>query len=284
MDPSINFPFENLEALLGEDGELDSFLGENNRFPAFLDQLWASFFSPDNLSSLGPEHNCPVGDSHPLSSVPDQLLNDTSPCTSSHKNRISSLAARNLQCKKNLLADKRRREILNKQFLALAALLPGLTKTDKISVMRESVKYINQLRKEHNKLKEHNPNQAVVVKKSGVFEEQNGCSIHERSSVCNQEQLPEIEVRMYEKNILLTIRCQKDKLVLSNIHAEIAKLNLTVISCDIMSFAGVTYEIIILAEMDTDFSLREKCLVKRLRSALAIHEKLNSSIRSGKNI
>ena len=154
MDPSINFPFENLEALSGEDGELDSVLGENNRFPAFLDQLWASFFSPDNLSSSGPEHDCPVADSHPLSSVPDQLLNDTSPCASSHKNRISSLAARNLQYKKNLLADKRRREILNKQFLALAALLPGMTKVIRLMFLcKGEGEHGDKLLFYHNKLK-----------------------------------------------------------------------------------------------------------------------------------
>lgn len=288
MDPFTDFSPEDIEATLGDNCELDYFLEEKDLFPAFLDQLFSgnSFFTPENLS--GPCKSSSSGvdridDILPLSSMPEQL-NDKSPCTSNHKNKIPSLAARRLQYKKNLLAEKRRRETLNKQFIALSTLLPGITKTDRISIMGEALKYINQLKGENNKLKQYNANQAVVMKKSQVHEEQHSCSITKSSSVCSDEQLPEIEVRMYEKKILLTIRCEKEKDVLANILSEIEKLNLTVISGNIMPFVGITYEIIIVAEMDNDFSISQKNLVKRLHSAHFLHKKLNSTIRKRKNI
>ncbi|XP_027174617.1 transcription factor bHLH19-like [Coffea eugenioides] len=101
-------------------------------------------------------------------------------------------------------ADKRRRETL-KQFIVLSTLLPSITKTDKISIIEEAVKHIRQLKEEIDKLKQYYPKQAVLAKKSQGFENQESCSRYESSLVSCERQLPEIEVRMYEKNILLTI-------------------------------------------------------------------------------
>ena len=132
MDPFTDFSPEDIEATLGDNCELDYFLEEKDLFPAFLDQLFSgnSFFTPENLSSPCKSSSSGVDridDKLPLSCMPEQL-NDKSPCTSNHKNKIPSLAARRLQYKKNLLAEKRRRETLNKQFIALSTILPGITK------------------------------------------------------------------------------------------------------------------------------------------------------------
>ena len=143
--------------------------------------------------------------------------------------------------------------------------------------MGEALKYINQLKEENNKLKQYNANQAVVMKKSQVHEEQHSCSITKSSSVCSDEQLPEIEVRMYEKKILLTIRCEKEKDVLANILSEIEKLNLTVISGNIMPFVGITYEIIIVAEVIPVYNP----LIKGLCSILILRKEKRSYEKTG---
>ncbi|KAG4999453.1 hypothetical protein JHK82_020621 [Glycine max] len=45
----------------------------------------------------------------------------------------------------HIIAERKRREKLSQRFIALSALVPGLQKTDKASVLGDAIKYLKQL-------------------------------------------------------------------------------------------------------------------------------------------
>ncbi|KAG2704861.1 hypothetical protein I3760_05G026300 [Carya illinoinensis] len=188
-----------------------------------------------------------------------------------HGGKRISTSTRLSQTQDHIIAERKRREKLSQRFIALSAIVPGLKKMDKASVLGDAIKYLKQLQERVKTLEEQttkkNIESVVFVKKSQLFVE---CDNSISGSEPLDEHLPEIEARFCDKNVLIRIHCEKRKGVLEKSVTEIEKLHLTVINSSVMTFGSSALDITIIAQMDEGFCLTVKDLVTNLRSAIEL--------------
>ncbi|KAL5556648.1 hypothetical protein UlMin_038884 [Ulmus minor] len=181
------------------------------------------------------------------------------------------LSRSSLNAQEHVLAERKRREKLSQRFIALSAVVPGLKKMDKASVLGDAIKYIKQLQERVQTLEEQTAKKTmesvVFVKRSQVSTDDDTSSSDENFDSCSDQQLPEIEARFSDKNILIRILYEKKKGSLANIMSEIEKLNLTIVNSSALPF-GPTIDVTIVAQMNEEYLMEMKDLIRNLRQAL----------------
>ncbi|XP_026428680.1 transcription factor NAI1-like [Papaver somniferum] len=211
------------------------------------------------------------------SDVPCMNANSASKQQGLKRKRTSTtatMANNSHSTKEHVVAEKKRREKLNQRFIALSAIVPGLKKVDKASVLGDAVKYLTQLQEKVKTLEERTTKKTVesviFLKKTQMFADENDSSSSSENSVAgliNDETLPEIEARVSHKNILIRIHCEKHTGVLVKILSQIENLHLSIISSNAIPFDDdSSLAITITAQMNAKYSMTVKDLVKSLRS------------------
>ncbi|KAK6136954.1 hypothetical protein DH2020_029303 [Rehmannia glutinosa] len=186
----------------------------------------------------------------------------------------SSSTTRLTSSQDHILAERKRREKLSQRFIALSALVPGLKRMDKASILGDAIKYMKQLHDKVKTLEDQNKKRTmesfVFVKKYEVYE--NSCSDEIISSgPIITESLPEIEARHCNKDVLINIHCQKRKGVLEKVVTEIEKLNLSVVNNSVVTFGDSAFSITVVAQKDAEFGVINMTeVVKNLRGALKV--------------
>ncbi|KAM1486308.1 hypothetical protein ACFX2I_000521 [Malus domestica] len=200
---------------------------------------------------------------------------DTQTCSPKHGQgikRAATVTRSPLHAQDHVLAERKRREKLSQRFIALSALLPGLKKMDKASVLGDAIKYVKHLQERTKVLEEQaakKTGEAVVfVKRMQYSADDDISSSDENSESCSDQPLPEIEARVSDKEVLIRIHCEKTKGCLTSILSEIEKLGLTIVHSCALPFGNSTLDITVVAQMDVQFSMTVKDLVKNLRHAL----------------
>ncbi|KAK6136449.1 hypothetical protein DH2020_029805 [Rehmannia glutinosa] len=177
----------------------------------------------------------------------------------------------------HIIAERKRREKLSQRFIALSALVPGLKRMDKASILGDAIKYMKQLQDKVKTLEEQTKYRTmesfVFVKKYELYTDsnENSSSLDEiiSSGPIITESLPEIEARYCNKDVLINIHCEKRKGVLEKVVAEIEKLNLSVTNNSVVTFGDSTLNITLVAQKDEEFDMiNMKEIVKNLRGAL----------------
>ncbi|KAJ8451760.1 hypothetical protein Cgig2_007243 [Carnegiea gigantea] len=193
---------------------------------------------------------------------------------SKKKKRVGGAISMSSCPQEHVLAERKRREKMTQRFLALSALIPGLTKMDKASILGDAAKYLKEL-EEHVKLLEDQTTKrtvesAILVKavKDPSLDDGN-TSLEENNTLSNSmNQLLEIEARASNKNVLIRIHSQKNQGLVQKVLNEIETLNLTTLNCQTMPFGGYALNITIIAQMNGDLCMTMKDLVLHLRRAL----------------
>ncbi|CAH8310755.1 unnamed protein product [Eruca vesicaria subsp. sativa] len=169
----------------------------------------------------------------------------------------------------HILAERKRREKLTQRFVALSALIPGLKKMDKASVLGDAIKHIKYLQesvKEYEEQKkERTMESMVLVKKSQVLDDnhQLSSSSPDENRDCSSSNLPEMEVRVSGNDVLIKIICEKQNCNLIKIMSEIEKLGLSITNSSVLPF-GPTFDISIIAQKTSDFDMNVEDVVKSL--------------------
>lgn len=174
----------------------------------------------------------------------------------------------------HIIAERKRREKLSQRFIALSALVPGLKKMDKASVLGEATKYLKQMQEKVSALEEEQNRKrtvesVVIVKKSQLSNDAEDSSTSDTGGTTFDEALPEIEARFCETNVLIRIHCEKNKGIIEKTISEIEKLHLKVINSSALTFGSFILDITIIAQMDMEFCMTVKDLVRSLRSAFS---------------
>ncbi|KAJ7946824.1 transcription factor bHLH25-like [Quillaja saponaria] len=170
----------------------------------------------------------------------------------------------------HIIAERKRREKLSQKFIALSAIVPGLKKMDKASVLGDAIKHLKQLQEKVKTLEEEQSRKkatesVLTVKKSQLLADADNSSSDLSGPF--DEELPEIEARFCDENVLIRVHCEKRKGVTEAAITEIEKLHLTVTNSSVMTFGKFALDITIVAKMDVEFSMTLKDLVRNLRSA-----------------
>ncbi|KAG9439905.1 hypothetical protein H6P81_020070 [Aristolochia fimbriata] len=173
----------------------------------------------------------------------------------------------------HIIAERKRREKLSQRFIALSAIVPGLKKMDKASVLGDAIKYVKQLQEKVKTLEDQSVKKTmesvVFVKKSQLSLDDDLSSTEENFEGRSDEPLPEIEARVSERDILIRVHCEKRKGTLVKVLAEIEKLHLSIVTANSAPFANSALDITVTAKMEEEFCMTVKDLVKSLRAAFS---------------
>ncbi|KAK7251873.1 hypothetical protein RIF29_35455 [Crotalaria pallida] len=174
------------------------------------------------------------------------------------------------QAQDHVLAERKRREKLSQRFIALSAMVPGLKKMDKATVLGDAIKYVKQLQERVKTLEERAEEKAVesavFVKRSILFSDDEDSSSSDENS---DQPLPEIEARVSGKDVLIRIHCVKHNARSASILNELEKYHLTIQSSTFLPFGNNTLDITIVAQMNKEHnSVTAKDLIKSLRQCL----------------
>ncbi|XP_022762233.1 transcription factor bHLH25-like [Durio zibethinus] len=248
-------------------------------------------FSPNTLSFASSNHMNSVGIWKPkeeascsksMESFPSDFLFSQNPLIGSqnyvlkgcHGAKRVSTGNRISQTQDHIMAERKRREKLSQKFIALSAIVPGLKKMDKASVLGDAIKYLKQLQEKVKTLEEQTRKKSmesvVFVKKSQLFDDNEDFSSDENFSYPFDEPLPEIEARFCDKSVLVRIHSEKRKGLSEKIMSEIEQCHLTIINSNVMTFGSSALDITIVAQMDMEFCMTVKDLVKKLRAVLKL--------------
>ncbi|XP_074287932.1 uncharacterized protein LOC141613095 [Silene latifolia] len=188
-----------------------------------------------------------------------------------YNNNSTSLAQ---SSKEHVLAERKRREKLSQRFISLSAIIPGLKKMDKASVLGDAIKYVKQLQDKVKTLEEEAKKKPVESatsrKKSWVNEDGDEQSLAQASSPggsCDGL-LPEIEVKFSDKDVLIRIHCGKKSGILEKLLSQVVMLHLEVINSSALAFGGSFLDLTIIAQMNAEFNMTSKDLVRHLQATI----------------
>ncbi|XP_057730829.1 transcription factor bHLH18-like [Arachis stenosperma] len=186
-----------------------------------------------------------------------------------NKGSAAAATTRNpTQAQDHVIAERKRREKLSQRFIALSAIVPGLKKMDKASVLGDAIKYLKQLQEKvkilEEQVAEKTVESAIFVKRSILFAEDNGSSSEENPD----QKIPEIEARISGKDVLIRIHCDKHSGIVPKIINEIEKHDLSVQSSSFLPFGNNSLDITIVAQMKKECTLTAKDIIKGLNQTL----------------
>ncbi|CAL9151598.1 unnamed protein product [Musa hybrid cultivar] len=168
--------------------------------------------------------------------------------------------------KEHIIAERKRREKLTQRFIALSAVVPGLKKMDKASVLGDAINYLKRLEEKVKMLEDQAAKRtvesAVLVKRSRLRVDVDSSSRDE-----SLDGLPQIEAKMSGKTVLVKIHCDNRKGLLVKVLSEIEKLHLSVANTSAISFVGSSLDITVMAQVEDGFDMMVKDVVTQLSSA-----------------
>ncbi|KAK8936482.1 Transcription factor bHLH25 [Platanthera zijinensis] len=168
--------------------------------------------------------------------------------------------------KDHILAERKRREKLSQKFIALSAVVPGLKKMDKASVLGDAIKYLKTLQEKVKSLEEQAANRTVESHFAAGEDDTDTSSTDENYGLAQFPQ-PEIQVKLSNKSLLIKIHCDNRKGMLVRYLSEIEKLHITVSSTSVLPFAASSLDITVMAQQTEEgFSMSMKDLARKLSS------------------
>ncbi|XP_028764249.1 transcription factor bHLH18-like [Neltuma alba] len=189
-----------------------------------------------------------------------------------HEKKTATITRNPIQAQDHVMAERKRREKLSQRFIALSAILPGLKKMDKASVLGDAINYVKQLQERVKILEEQVAKKAVetavFVNRSVAYADNDGSSSGENSNGCYAQPLPEIEARVSGKEVLIRIHCDKLYGSAATILSQLQHLHLTVQSSSFLPFGDATLDVTIVAQMNKEECVTAKDIIRSLRQGL----------------
>ncbi|PAN50753.1 hypothetical protein PAHAL_9G543500 [Panicum hallii] len=172
----------------------------------------------------------------------------------------------------HVIAERKRREKMQQQFVALATIVPDLTKTDKISLLGSTIDYVKQL---EEKVKTLEGQSARRTSEPIVFESKCRISNEDSSDASGSSGSafgaggfsPTVEASIHGNTILLKICCKEGRGVLVMIISELENQGLSIINTSVLPFTDSCLNITITAKIGEGFSTTVE-LVRNLTTAL----------------
>ncbi|PWA45656.1 Myc-type, basic helix-loop-helix (bHLH) domain-containing protein [Artemisia annua] len=185
-----------------------------------------------------------------------------------------------LQAQDHVLAERKRREKLNRQFISMSALLPNLKKMDKASVLEDATNHIRELQDRVKELealaglkRKDTKDILVALKRYRLSrDEEDDSSSNETKSGDHSAGVPsessaEIEVRISGGSVLVRIYSHKTYSLTVKVLSQMQRLGINIISSSTMPFANTITVITIVAQIEEDFVMTAADLVSKLQLA-----------------
>ena len=130
---------------------------------------------------------------------------------------------------------------------------------DKATILSDATRYVKELQEKHKDMEagassgRNIETRLVLVKRPCLHDEAAADDDGSQRSASPgtptaSKELPEIEVRFSEKNVMVRVHCEKSKGVVVKVLTEIEDLQLTVVHANVMLFSACTLIIAITAK------------------------------------
>ncbi|KAL6650746.1 hypothetical protein ACP70R_009671 [Stipagrostis hirtigluma subsp. patula] len=183
----------------------------------------------------------------------------------------------------HIIAERKRREKINQRFIELSAVIPGLKKMDKATILSDATRYVKGLQEKLKAVEDGSSKRCVdsvvLAKKPRIAARSGGGGSPSRDSSGTppaRKPLPEIEATFSEKTVMVRIHCEEGKGVAALLLAQVEALHLCIVHANVMPFPACTLMITITAKVEEGFAVRTEDIVGRLNSAL-LHQPSNCS-------
>ncbi|KAJ1415467.1 Myc-type, basic helix-loop-helix [Sesbania bispinosa] len=175
------------------------------------------------------------------------------------QNRKSKRCRSSSQIQDHIIAERKRRENLTKLFIALSAVVPGLKRMDKASIIKNTIEYVKCLQKSVKDLEE----QTKKRKTESVT-----CFKNDKAVVDDSEptkRFPIVEARVSAKDLLIRVMCENRKGIVIKLLTKLEAHNLSVLCSNVLPFGNSTLNIDIVAQVDHEgFSMTMDDLVENV--------------------
>ncbi|GJS25744.1 Myc-type, basic helix-loop-helix domain-containing protein [Tanacetum coccineum] len=164
------------------------------------------------------------------------------------------------QAQDHVLAERKRREKLNRQFISMSALLPNLKKMDKASALKERIMSSLWTSLSSVALKRYRLSRDEEDDSNETNSEDDSVGVPSKSSA-------EIEVRISGGSVLVRIYSHKTYSLTVKVLSQMQMLGFNIISSSTMPFANTITVITIIAQIEEDFVMTAADLVSKLQLA-----------------
>ncbi|KAH9613994.1 hypothetical protein KSS87_003753 [Heliosperma pusillum] len=182
----------------------------------------------------------------------------------------------------HIMAERKRRQLTAQLFVSLSAMLPGLKKMDKTTILSEAIKHMKQLKEKVEALEEvtskQNVQSMVMVKKSKMVVDNDNdyddssCILEDNYVLGGgnviSKSVPEIEAMVSYKTLILNLYCEKQKGILPKIFGEMEKHGIIVLHCTVESLGNSVDKHTIVGQLEKRDKMHVKNLVVSLNSIL----------------
>ncbi|XP_020586827.1 truncated basic helix-loop-helix protein A isoform X2 [Phalaenopsis equestris] len=125
----------------------------------------------------------------------------------------------------HVVAERRRREKLNKRFMVLRALVPCVTKLDKASILADTIEHVRQLRQHIHDLESQNKKTSNLLAVK-VSDSHNQINSPEKATKVWGDSSLGIQVSITESNAVIRLQCHYKDGILLKIMQKLDELNL----------------------------------------------------------
>nr|KYP36177.1 Transcription factor bHLH25 [Cajanus cajan] len=174
----------------------------------------------------------------------------------------------------HVIAERKRRENLTRLFIALSAIIPGLKKMDKLSILNNTIDRVKYLQNRIKVLEEENQKRrmesmtTLANKKPNVNVSDNFFGISnglDRPS----KTFPTVQVSISTKDVIIKVICDKRNGIVRKLLATLAIHNLSVVCSNVLPFGSYALNISIIAKVDRQFIMTmDDYLLKNLKEDL----------------
>ncbi|XP_044352632.1 transcription factor NAI1-like [Triticum aestivum] len=159
----------------------------------------------------------------------------------------------------HIMAERKRREKTNQRFIELSAVIPGLKKMDKGTILSNATSYVKQLQEKVKSLEaaggSHRRVETLVLvrepSRHAVPNSDEGSSLFSSAArmPARSQRLPEIEAKLSENKVMLRIHCEiNGKGVVARVLAELEEFHLCIVHNNVMPFTESTVIITTMAK------------------------------------
>ncbi|VAI00892.1 unnamed protein product [Triticum turgidum subsp. durum] len=184
----------------------------------------------------------------------------------------------------HIMAERKRREKINRRFIELSTVIPGLKKMDKATILSDAVKYVREQQEKLKALEDRSRRSVgvesvvLVKKKPCTAVPEDDCPSPSAGAVAGSTTtmttttgsgLPEIEARISESNVMVRVHCEDGKGVLVRLLAQVEGLHLSITHANAVPFPACTLIITVMAKVDDGFSVTAEDIVAKIEAVLA---------------
>ncbi|CAM0150242.1 unnamed protein product [Urochloa decumbens] len=223
----------------------------------------------------------------PPRSLPELALGSQSPPTKRTSPKSLGSTSSASYAPDHIIAERKRREKINKRLIELSTVIPGLKKMDKATILSDAAKYVKELQQRLKEMEEAAAagSNGRSVKKpcngGGVAAPDDNGSPSTTTSAASsgppKPALPEIQAQFSEKTVMVRVHCGDDKGAAVAALGEVEELGLSIVHANVMPFSACTVIITITAKMEEGFAVTAEEIVGRLNSALS-HQHSNCNV------